>query len=72
VDRALGTAAVAGRFAESDVLRILAHQAGRDINKPIIRASEAHGVSQCGQPAQLCSRRGGSGMNPLVRATYSA
>ena len=44
VDRALGTAAVAGRFAENDVLRILAHQAGRDIGKPIIRASETHSL----------------------------
>jgi hypothetical protein len=44
VDRALGAAAVAGRFAENDVLRILAHQAGRDINKPTTRASEAHSL----------------------------
>lgn len=44
VDRALGTAAVAGRFAENGVLRILAHQAGRDINKPILRASETHSL----------------------------
>ncbi|WP_246633715.1 hypothetical protein [Pseudonocardia nigra] len=44
VDRALGTAAVAGRFAENDVLRILAHQAGRDVGKPIIRASETHSL----------------------------
>ncbi|AEA23121.1 Integrase catalytic region [Pseudonocardia dioxanivorans CB1190] len=44
VDRALGTAAVAGRFAENDVLRILAHQAGRNVNKPTIRASEDHSL----------------------------
>ena len=44
VDRALGTAAVAGRFAENDLLRILAHQAGRDINKPTTRASETHSL----------------------------
>lgn len=44
VDRALATAAVAGRFAENDVLRILAHQAGRDINQPTVRASETHGL----------------------------
>jgi hypothetical protein len=44
VDRALGTAAAAGRFAENDVLRILAHQAGRDVNKPTTRASEAHSL----------------------------
>ena len=43
VDQALGTAAVAGRFAENDVLRILAHQAGRDISKPV-RASETHSL----------------------------
>jgi hypothetical protein len=44
VDRALGTAAVAGRFAENDVLRILAHQAGRDIGKPTVSASETHSL----------------------------
>jgi hypothetical protein len=41
---ALGTAAVAGRFAENDVLRILAHQAGCDIDKPTVRASETHSL----------------------------
>ncbi|SDY31384.1 hypothetical protein SAMN05216215_102424 [Saccharopolyspora shandongensis] len=30
VDRALGTAAIAGRFAENDLIRILAHQSGRE------------------------------------------
>jgi transposase len=44
VDRALGTAAIAGRFAENDVLRILAHQAGREVNKPTVRASETHSL----------------------------
>lgn len=44
VDQALGTAAIAGRFAENDVLRILAHQAGRDVGKPTVRASEAHSL----------------------------
>lgn len=43
VDRALGTAATCGRFAENDVIRILAHQAGREITKPI-RASETHSL----------------------------
>ena len=44
VDRALGTAAVAGRFAENDVLRILAHQAGREVGKPTVRVSETHSL----------------------------
>lgn len=44
VDRALGAAAVAGRFAENDVLRILAHQAGREVSKPATRASETHSL----------------------------
>jgi hypothetical protein len=44
VDQALGTAAIAGRFAENDLLRILAHQAGRTVNKPTIRASETHSL----------------------------
>ena len=44
VDQALGTAATCGRFAENDVLRILAHQAGREVNKPTVRASEAHSL----------------------------
>ena len=44
VDRALGTAAVAGRFAENDVLRILAHQAGETSRKPPTRASETHSL----------------------------
>lgn len=44
VDRGLGTTAVAGRFADNDVLRILSHQAGRDIGKPSTRASETHSL----------------------------
>jgi hypothetical protein len=44
VDQALGTAAIAGRFAENDVLRILAHQAGRTVDKPVVRASETHSL----------------------------
>jgi hypothetical protein len=43
VDQALGTAATCGRFAENDVIRILAHQAGREITKPT-RASETHSL----------------------------
>jgi hypothetical protein len=43
VDRALGTAAIAGRFADNDLIRILAHQAGREISKPT-RASETHSL----------------------------
>lgn len=42
--RALGTAAVAGRFAENDMLRILAHQAGHEVSKPVARASETHSL----------------------------
>jgi transposase len=41
VDRALGTAALAGRFADNDVIRLLAHQ--RDEGEPI-RASETHSL----------------------------
>jgi transposase len=44
VDQALGTAAIAGRFAENDVLRILAHQAGETVSKPATRASETHSL----------------------------
>ena len=43
VDQALGTAAIAGRFAENDVIRILAHQANREIGKPS-QASETHSL----------------------------
>ncbi|BCJ70428.1 hypothetical protein GCM10009779_34230 [Polymorphospora rubra] len=43
VDQALGVAAVAGRFADNDLIRILAHQAGADNGEPI-RASETHSL----------------------------
>jgi transposase len=43
VDRALGTAAVTGRFAEKDLLSILDYQAGLDVVEPT-RASEAHSL----------------------------
>jgi hypothetical protein len=43
VDRALGTAAVAGRFADNDIIRILAHQAAGG-EAETIRASEAHSL----------------------------
>ncbi len=43
VDRALGTAAIAGRFAENDLIAILAHQAGRPAAEPT-RASEDHSL----------------------------
>jgi transposase len=44
VDQALGTAAIAGRFAENDLLRILAHQAGETVAKPVTQASETHSL----------------------------
>ena len=57
VDRALGTAAIAGRFAENDLIRILAHQSGREQTEPT-RAGETHSLqpgtsawSQFGLPA---------------------
>jgi hypothetical protein len=43
VDRALGTAAIAGRFADNDIIRILAHQAAGAGGEPT-RASEAHSL----------------------------
>ncbi|MBK3643031.1 IS21 family transposase [Streptomyces sp. MBT33] len=43
VDRALGTAAVTGRFAEKDLLSILDYQVGLDVTEPT-RASEAHSL----------------------------
>ncbi|MCX4757127.1 IS21 family transposase [Kitasatospora purpeofusca] len=43
VDRALGTAAVTGRFAEKDLLSILDYQARHGIPEPT-RASEAHSL----------------------------
>ena len=42
VDRALGTAALAGRFADNDLLRLLAHQ--RDDDNTPTRASETHSL----------------------------
>ena len=44
VDHALGTAATCGRFADNDLLRILAHHAGQTISKPTTRASETHSL----------------------------
>ncbi|TLF71819.1 IS21 family transposase [Nocardia cyriacigeorgica] len=43
VDRALGVAAIAGRFAENDLIRILTHNLGRQIAEPS-RASEDHSL----------------------------
>ncbi|MFI5497148.1 IS21 family transposase [Actinoplanes sp. NPDC051859] len=42
VDQALGTAALAGRFADNDVIRILAHQSENDTEPT--RASETHSL----------------------------
>ena len=43
VDRALGSAAIAGRFAENDLIRILTYQTGLESIEPT-RASEAHSL----------------------------
>ena len=43
IDRALGTAAVTGRFAEADLLSILAYQAGQPSTGPT-RATEDHSL----------------------------
>lgn len=43
VDQALGIAAIAGRFAENDLLRILTQHTGRDAGEPS-RASEDHSL----------------------------
>ncbi|WP_411130468.1 IS21 family transposase [Streptomyces sp. x-19] len=43
VDRALGTAAIAGRFAENDLISILDHHIGRTVAEPT-RASEDHSL----------------------------
>ncbi|AHH97553.1 hypothetical protein KALB_5368 [Kutzneria albida DSM 43870] len=43
VDRALGTAAIAGRFAENDLISILDHHLGRTLTEPT-RASENHSL----------------------------
>ena len=42
-DRALGAAAVAGRFADNDLIRILAHQAAGGDGE-VTRTSEAHSL----------------------------
>lgn len=43
VDQALGIAAIACRFAENDLIRILTHHTGRDVGEPS-RASEDHSL----------------------------
>ncbi|MFD9964832.1 IS21 family transposase, partial [Amycolatopsis sp. NPDC059020] len=43
VDRALGIAAIAGRFADNDLIRILTHNSGRDATEPT-RVSEDHSL----------------------------
>ncbi|MFI1585556.1 IS21 family transposase [Embleya sp. NPDC020630] len=43
VDRALGSAAIAGRFAENDLIRILTYQSGLESIEPT-RASEVHSL----------------------------
>lgn len=43
VDRVLGTAAIAGRFAENDLISILDHHIGRTVAEPT-RASEDHSL----------------------------
>jgi transposase len=43
VDRALGIAAIAGRFAENDLIAILTHNIGRSITEPT-RAGEDHSL----------------------------
>lgn len=43
VDKALGTAAIVGRFAENDLIRILTHHAGREQGEPT-RAGEGHSL----------------------------
>ena len=44
VDQALGTAAVAGRFADADLAAILTHQQQRPRGGPPTRATEAHSL----------------------------
>jgi transposase len=44
VDRALGTAAIAGRFAENDLIRILTHQIGGAGPAEPSRAGETHSL----------------------------
>lgn len=43
VDKALGTAAIVGRFAENDLIRILTHQTGREQGEST-QASEGHSL----------------------------
>lgn len=43
VDRALGVAAIAGRFADNDLIRILTYNIGRDAIEPI-RPGEDHSL----------------------------
>lgn len=45
VDLALGTAAIAGWFAENDLISILTYQAGRDAGEPS-RAGEGHSLQR--------------------------
>lgn len=44
VDRALGTAAIAGRFAENDLISILSYQAARAETEPAAQRSENHSL----------------------------
>lgn len=46
VDRALGTAAIAGRFADNDLLSILDYQTDHDPDQPHSRADEAHSLQR--------------------------
>lgn len=48
-DQALGTAAIAGRFAENDLIRILTHQTGREQAEPT-RAGEEHSLQPAPRP----------------------
>jgi len=56
---ALGTAAIAGRLAENDLICILAHQAGREPTEPT-RAGEAHSGVRLVDPGHTCAARSGS------------
>jgi hypothetical protein len=42
VDRALGTAAMAGRFAEGDLASIVGHLAAHEAPEALVRATEVH------------------------------
>jgi hypothetical protein len=44
VDRALGVAAIASRFADGDLESILAHQRQGDAAGEVVRAGEAHSL----------------------------